>query len=514
MIRLISLSLALCLAALVFANDRGTVVGPEYCGDPNASADRRGRADTLYTRVSNGRGGTYRRTLEVGAAQCDPDRPAPRGTVVGPEYCGTGTHPGNLYTTLYTRVSNGRGGTYRRTLEENAPECPPILVTQVSDTGDRFVPVTFEVTAPAGYEYAATLGNVTTTDTGLEILGDGLTGTGQITIAGEEYQYTIAEEPRCERRDSYYDCLGYTYSGKSIGFIYYGDEDDRVVEWEISIVFWRSEYGDAELVEEGTVLYDRAVEKVEFLNKVYARSNVYIRYKLVAVGTGNWHGFGEPGSWGPQIGANWGVLNDVDIQLGVGSTCAGTCGCANPQTFFRENSVYPIGSASLCGGSVDAHEIGHSVGLAHGPDNRGFPAYGYIFRDFGHGHSTPFCGRWADIMSYESAPVVHMNSRMTCRDYADDPDLWRNVREEQYDNPAGSRQYADSAYHLNRVRYDVSLVNCERDNQCATASSYPDAAMQELEQAPLIKDDISKFPMGQATADFEKRWLEAQLKDL
>ena len=63
MIRLISLSLALCLSSLVYANDRGTVVGPEYCGNPNALAERRGRADTLYTRVSDGQGGTWRRTV-------------------------------------------------------------------------------------------------------------------------------------------------------------------------------------------------------------------------------------------------------------------------------------------------------------------------------------------------------------------------------------------------------------------------------------------------------------------
>ena len=509
MIRLISLSLALCLAPLVFANERGTVVGPEYCGNPNASAERRGRADTLYTRVSNGRGGTWRRTVEVGAAQCDTDTVPARGTVVGPEYCGAGLGPRNLYTTLYTRVANGRGGTYRRTVEENSSACPLARVTQVTDVGDRFVPVTFDVVSPVAYEYDATLGNVTVTDTGLEIRGDGLIGTGQITISGEEYQYTIDEEPRCARGNTSTDCLGYSYRGPSAGYIYYGEEDTRVVEWEISIVFYSD--SEVELVEEGTELYDRAVSKVEYMNKVYKRSDVYIRYKLVSVGVGPW---ARPdGTWGPSLGSAWTELNDSDIQLGVGRTCPGTCGCARPQTYFREDSTYPIGSASICGGSVDIHEIGHSVGLAHGPDNRLNQANGYVFRDFGHGHSTPFCGRWTDIMSYESLNIVANNSRQTCRNYAEDPELWRNVTEDQYDNPAGSRAYADSAYHLNRVRYDVSLVHCQRDNQCGTPENYP-AEADELNNRPLITDDIDLFPMGREMAEFELRWLESQLKDL
>ena len=32
--------------------------------------------------------------------------------------------------------------------------------------------------------------------------------------------------------------------------------------------------------------------------------------------------------------------------------------------------------------------------------------------------------------------------------------------DDEADDPAGDRTYADSAYHLNRVRYDVALINC------------------------------------------------------
>jgi len=44
-----------------------------------------------------------------------------------------------------------------------------------------------------------------------------------------------------------------------------------------------------------------------------------------------------------------------------------------------------------------------------------------------------------------------------------DPRSWA-----PWDDPAGYRDYADAAYHLNRVRYDVSLINCE-DSKCDNA---------------------------------------------
>jgi hypothetical protein len=60
---------------------------------------------------------------------------------------------------------------------------------------------------------------------------------------------------------------------------------------------------------------------------------------------------------------------------------------------------------------------------------------------------------------------VHNNSLINCSDG------W----------PAGDRAYADSAYHLNRVRYDVSLIGKEPDAPPAYMEEAPD-------MGPLILD--------------------------
>lgn len=501
---LTSISVALLLSAAAVSNDaapRGTVVGPEYCGDPNATnVERRGAADTLYTRVSNGSGGTFRRTVEVGAAECS-DTP-PRGTVVGPEYCGTGFGPRNLYTTLYTRVADGSGGTWRRTVEENSAKCPPVLTTQVTEVGDRFVPVVFEVTAPEGYDYEATLGNVTVTDTGLEITGDGRFGTGYITIAGSEYSYEIVEEPRCGSMGSFGvrpDCLGYDYRGPSEGFIYYGEDDDKVVQWEMGYIIYDSraeQDGFVELFEPGSRDWGFVQKQVDRYNEIYRRSGVHVEYVLKegAVGRGRYSSI-------DGAARLFSGLNTVDVYIAKGLTCPNTCGCAYATTGFGYNSGQARGGISVCGTDVDLHEIGHSLGLAHGPDNGANAARGYIWPEFGHGHSGgTLCG--ADLMSYAPSDI-HSNSNRTCEEVFSAP--WYSGRFEGDLRPSGDRTIADTAYHLNRIRYDVSLIHCD-DYECAMAPQTFSLPLDDPDEI-LIEDHIDHIPNGRALLDKEARFM-------
>ena len=160
-------------------------------------------------------------------------------------------------------------------------------------------------------------------------------------------------------------------------------------------------------------------------------------------------------------------IGTADVALGRGITCPDTGGCAHVNKDFGEGTGFTVAGTILRADHLKGlHEIGHTVGLAHGPDNSAHARYGYIWPDFGHGYSTPMCGdQVTDVMSYGYKASVHNNSQQVCSN----------------GSPAGSREYADSAYHLNRVRYDVSLIGMAPDA--------PPAYMDDIpEMVPLILD--------------------------
>lgn len=440
---------------------------------------------TLIEQIADGEYGTTERRTDR-SPECGWNPPT-AGTV-------SETRCEDPYT-LVTVFHDGEYGFYEEE-EEKSEECGyvPPTVTLSKAEGDRFKPAVFDIDLGVNdsYEYESTdrtIGTVSAEDNQIIIHGDGATGTGYISIEGEEYSYEIVPEPRCESVN-YTDCQGYNYSGRSAGYIYYGDDDDQIVEWEIAYWMYDNRFenvGDYFTYEKGSLEWMKVQNIIDEYNETYAASGIHVRFVLAEGNVGKAK-FGTPSGYNnlPEIVRD---IGNADIYIGTGNTCPSTCGCAYVSRYFLENSGGAIGGFSVCGVMTDLHELGHSIGLAHGPDNSSNEASGYIWNDFGHGHSTPFCAWTADIMSYESA-IRHNNSMVTCEDQLG---MTQNYLENP-DAPAGSREYADSAYHINRIRYDVSLIHCEGDKCAGKPESAP--APVEGELGELVLDDVEKFQEG------------------
>ena len=323
----------------------------------------------------------------------------------------------------------------------------------VKEAGDRFDPVVISV------DYKDMLGreepwgmvhHSTTRGTAkrvgcctVEVYGDGSTGDGVFTLGVEQIQFRLEPEPVCPA-ESNLDCQGYEQRG-SYPFIYYGEDDDRAVTWELGVLVYAShaKYGTntpIDLMREYPEEWDKWEKRVQQYNEVYEVSGVHVRYELKEVWLAHYHGLRDVERLGNQL--------PVDVVLAYGTSYRNTCGVAYPNTKF--NLGNPPSSMSRCDIYTDLHEIGHSVGLAHGPENQSNAKSGYIFPEFGHGWND-ICGSYDDIMSYGYYGYYHTNSELLCNE------VFSNAGA----TPAGYRDTTDTAYAINRVRYDVSLVNDE-----------------------------------------------------
>jgi len=430
---------------------------------------------TLIETIADGKGGSIQ-SLTGNSEQCGYTPPVPEAGTLLKSGCSK-----DYLGVKWFQYADGEGGTYVEK-DPRSYECGfrrYLNLSMEKEYGDRFDPAIVKVDykdmlgrdEPWGMvHHSTTIGSAIRVgqDT-VEIYGDGGVGTGIFTLGTQEIQYTIDPEPVCEVYDRV-DCVGYENRSRQ-NFIYYGEDDNTLVTWELGIVEYAShnEYGDdvpIEILDEyapDSSQWKKWERKVQQYNEIYANSGVHIEFKLTKVYLGHWHSTRELDNITTGL--------PVDIVLGYGTSYPKTCGVANVNTIFVEGQ--PPASMSRCNIYTDLHEIGHSVGLAHGPENQAWQQTGYIFPEFGHGWND-ICGRYDDLMSYGSSGIFHSNSLLACNE----------VTRDKQTKPAGDRQWSDTAYSLNRVRFDVSLVHNER-------AKVDNSALKPIQsRARYIKEEV------------------------
>jgi hypothetical protein len=402
---------------------------------------------TLVERFADGQGGSTE-TVTTRSTACGWD-PAPYGELSE-----------TLCEDPYTLVSVYHDGAYGfyEEREADVEECgyiPPSLEVTIDNTyGDRFRPVIVTVNytvqgEPAEWTYEVEVGRaVKVDDNTLHIYGDGSGDSVDfnLQINDESYLYQLKREPRCaverNERGIPYDCLGYLQRG-DWDLVYYGEGDQQVVQVELVVTLydaWNNAPVGTEVFSGSK--YEETVRRVAKYNKRMALDGIYIEFVLKHVVASSNTSLRQ----GEDLTAHWGG----DIGLGRGYTYTDTCGVAMVNTRFSDAGF----GFSACGYFTDLHELGHAVGIAHGPNNSAYAATGYIFPEFGHGDYGQCGSRSDDIMSYGSFDNHFYNSELKCCDVHPNDNFSCGAS-------AGDRNRADSAYHWNRIRYDLALINDE-----------------------------------------------------
>lgn len=363
---------------------------------------------------------------------------------------------------------------------EVAPVAPPppppdpieFLDVEIGEAGDRFYPVVVNITytiddVAQPYRFSVSHGVVEETDDGLLIYGDGTLGDGTLLVNDEEYRYTIVAEPTCDVTDSQYglgtDCAGYLHRIPSSGpFIYYGEDDTTRVQWDLVYLHWDSKCAGVEPDSFGGLQNkigpcdpsdwlpnerNSILRVIDALNDVLERSRVYVELVPVRIQKGY---FTSSAQWEPDVSSDLILWADGPMGSGSGGVI---CGYAGYSGFFRS----PLQPYSACGVGTHLHEIGHTVGLSHGPDNPAYASAGITFPNFGHGKYS-VCPGHDSVMSYGNKTILStsLSSCASVTPNATGGDLLAGLR---------SSSGYDEAYAINRIRYNVALISTLKNNK-------------------------------------------------
>ena len=375
---------------------------------------------------------------------------------------------------------------------EPEPEPEPVFeltVDVVKGSGDYFDPVvvTVEYTKdgePEPYTYSVPAGSVQQTPAGLVITSDGQLGEYVLLINDEEYQYSFVDMPVCGIDEEMVDCVGIQQRLGTEAYIYYGEEDERIVYWDV-VYIGRVRTEEEGVVPADDILITVAEGDIKYVNDLYAKSGVFVRLRLKEVwGVANPSGGFVPSNY-PEVGPS-------DILAINGGTPAGICGQAGKASRFR-NRAFALRPLFSCGGWSFAHELGHTVGLGHGDNFGQNSGYGSTFW-FAQGES--FCGLASDIMQYngDQNKKYHSNHKLTCKELTGNDDQWA-------DDMAGSIDIngSSTAYAINRVRYDVSLVHDEHAKEVVEVA---ERVCSKEEQRDGTYRDCEGYAYGPVTQSF------------
>ena len=257
------------------------------------------------------------------------------------------------------------------------------------------------------------------------------------------------------------DCMGHNVKNTypEDGYIFFGDDDTTVVNWEVVLLVFDPKCAEivddmlypatCEVANKQSPQYKRDLKTIDAMNEVLQRSGVHVNLDLVDIRYAYFTGFFDKKFFEHEYSV------DAYLQLG-GPVSNGPNGIACGWGGFDASFRKPLHPWGICGWKDLLHELGHTVGLAHGPDNAYNQGTGYVFPDFGHGFSG-VCPGHGSMMAYNTNRTLFSNSLLTCEQIT--PNGVGG------DKPAGYRTKGvygyDEAYSINRVRYNVADINGE-----------------------------------------------------